>query len=327
MGAIASSLVRECVRSTQEHASENLAHVLVEARLASPRAWSPEAKVDDDVVCPQEPATKGVVPPVPNFFRVLQEDVHKQSRIAKETPRFDEVMASARLKLEQMTPRCDIGGEFKTPRLSARGVGMIGATELSYDGEYLGTMKHGYGTLQMAGSKYEGQFFKDQKHGSGVFTWDDGRQYRGGFEDNQFQGFAVMTWPDGRKYKGSYVEDQKHGEGTFSWPDGRRYQGQWVSGKRQGVGMYRNAKGLTRRGTWEADRPIQFEPGALPAQALQTSRGPAAAEITPRDPAKLEEAVSKAVERRLASQRRVSASPRKTAADTEFGRRALISKI
>lgn len=130
---------------------------------------------------------------------------------------------------------------------------------MSYEGTYLGTMKHGYGKLRMSGSTYEGEFRDDLKSGSGVLTWDDGRQYRGQFENGVFHGQAVMTWPDGRRYRGQYADDRKHGEGTFAWADGRRYQGQWVVGKRHGVGVYTNAKGFTRTGTWQLDRPIRWE--------------------------------------------------------------------
>lgn len=221
------------------------------------------------------------VPRVENWLQVAASS-GVPSPSPRETPRFDEV-----------TPRGSgpsdsrLGGTpGPSPRDSPRPPDEHGrpstsdapasarVDEISYEGTYLGSMKHGTGRLRMNGSVYEGDFRQDLKHGNGVLTWDDGRQYRGNFQDGKFHGSAVMTWPDGRKYCGEYIEDRKHGEGTFSWQDGRRYQGQWVVGKRHGIGVYTNAKGLTRTGTWNMDRPLHWEqavtaPPGRPAQAAK----------------------------------------------------------
>lgn len=224
-------------------------------------------------------ASSASVPPVPNFFQVLSDG--RQARADQtETPRFDEVRSSPR-------PGSEAGGDFRTPNQtprdpkdSPRPDGGSKVEEVSYEGMYLGTMKHGKGKLRMTNATYEGEFQNDGKHGTGVMTWDDGRQYRGGFVSNMFHGHATMTWPDGRKYVGLYADDRKHGEGTFAWQDGRRYQGQWINGKRHGVGVYTNAKGLTRRGMWQMDRPMHWEA----APETQTPRDDSGTP-TPRDPA------------------------------------------
>mmetsp|Transcript_63600 Transcript_63600/g.186614 ORF Transcript_63600/g.186614 Transcript_63600/m.186614 type:complete len:389 (+) Transcript_63600:100-1266(+) len=293
MGNLASSCVRDCVRTSHEYASEELLHVSSEAPgLASsgsrhapglgaapsqPSEWkasSSEANV---------PAGSSPVPPVPNWFQVLaQSSAQREAAAVQGTPRFEEVMSSRAAAnaggaiVEKMTPRGNVGGEFQTPRPgpgpgptprdSPRGTDGDGKSdEVSYEGPYLGTMKHGRGKLRMTTSSYEGDFVNDSKHGIGVLSWDDGRRYTGGFEFGMFHGSAAMTWPDGRRYSGQYSEDKKHGEGTFSWQDGRRYEGQWVFGKRHGVGIYTNAKGLTRRGMWQTDRPLHWE---APEQGL-----------------------------------------------------------
>mgnify|MGYP002803595170 FL=1 len=200
------------------------------------------------------------VPPVQNWFQVSSLD--RTKNVPKESPRFDEVSTMA-------TPREAIGGEFRTPGPTPRLETLTvmpsprpdedREPEVSYEGTYLGTMKHGRGRLRMQNYTYEGEFQNDMKHGLGILEWDDGRRYDGGFANNKFDGAAVMQWPDGRRYVGQYQEDRKHGHGTFSWQDGRRYEGQWVSGRRHGVGIYTNAKGFTRRGTWQQDRPIRWE--------------------------------------------------------------------
>lgn len=323
MGSLASTCVRDCVRSSHEYAAEDLLHVSAEAPgLSSSGSRAPSAATTkaasalSALASPRDPGGggSGIVPPVPNWFQVLRDG--RQSREGQtETPRFDEVLASPGVQNDQMTPRGNIGGEFRTPGPTPRDSprtsegmtdsgGAAKSDEVSYEGMYLGTMKHGLGKLRMTTSTYEGEFQNDAKHGVGVLTWDDGRQYRGGFDTNKFHGQAVMTWPDGRKYTGSYADDRKHGEGTFSWQDGRRYQGQWVCGKRHGVGVYTNAKGLTRRGMWQMDRPLHWEASGAESLAPGSGQG---SEVTPRDPLKFEVALSRAAER---SGRVPLASPR-----------------
>eukprot|EP00443_Scrippsiella_acuminata_P030527 CAMPEP_0115189906 /NCGR_PEP_ID=MMETSP0270-20121206/11754_1 /TAXON_ID=71861 /ORGANISM="Scrippsiella trochoidea, Strain CCMP3099" /LENGTH=380 /DNA_ID=CAMNT_0002603107 /DNA_START=71 /DNA_END=1213 /DNA_ORIENTATION=- len=352
MGSIASSCVRDCVRSSHEHATEDLLHVSVEAPGLASGSRTPggtkqaphQPLIVPDIGNPKDGGSSagtgaGIVPPVPNWFQVLQTN-RQERQNQTETPRFDEVVQSSRLSTDRSTPRGNIGGEFRTPGPTPRdsprtsegeaNAAAGNSDEVSYEGMYLGTMKHGQGKLRMTSSTYQGDFLNDQKHGQGMLTWDDGRRYRGGFECNKFHGHAVMTWPDGRKYTGYYTDDRKHGEGTFSWQDGRRYQGQWVCGKRHGTGIYTNAKGLTRRGMWQMDRPIHWEvPGAelqQPGWSARSTSGTeqpaaipeaAAPEVTPRDPLKLEVAVAQAVE--LNSQRKLPlASPREADEEMEM---------
>eukprot|EP00928_Gymnodinium_smaydae_P064038 TRINITY_DN47472_c0_g1_i1.p1 TRINITY_DN47472_c0_g1~~TRINITY_DN47472_c0_g1_i1.p1 ORF type:complete len:338 (+),score=62.97 TRINITY_DN47472_c0_g1_i1:22-1014(+) len=205
------------------------------------------------------------VPPVLNWTQALK----RSANAPMESPRFEET--SARLS----TNRTKAGGlgsvvagivagsplpspRPPTERASAENEGGANPSE-TYEGTFLGRMKHGQGRLRSGTSTYEGQFVDDLKHGVGTLSWDDGRVYRGQFGFGKFEGAGKMSWPDGRRYNGQYHEDRKHGEGVFSWMDGRRYDGQWYQGRRQGVGIYTNAKGLTRRGTWQADRPLTWD--------------------------------------------------------------------
>lgn len=350
MGSLASSCVRDCVRSSHEYAAEDLLHVSSEppglASSGSRPPGAPVAKSGDTLATPRDTtAASGVVPPVPNWFQVLQNG--RQNReTPQETPRFDEVSQSPRVPND--TPRGNVGGEFRTPGPTPRdsprtseGQAVAKTDEVSYEGMYLGTMKHGQGKLRMTNSTYQGDFQNDVKHGQGALTWDDGRQYRGGFENDKFHGHAVMTWPDGRRYTGNYADDRKHGEGTFSWQDGRRYQGQWVAGKRHGTGVYTNAKGLTRRGNWQMDRPIQWEaPGAeldaaggvVAMQPPYSSRTieSSPAEITPRDPMKIEVAAvvpAPASEQRQTDRPAPMASPREADEEVEVDLEVKVSNL
>lgn len=197
------------------------------------------------------------VPPVPNWFQALGHGDSSQ----KGSARFEEMLPRVN---NAKDPCTSTASPRESPRpldesSTARGDALCKSDEISYEGAYMGSMKHGAGRLRMGGCTYEGDFLNDLMHGNGTLSWDDGRRYRGQFESGKFHGSAVMTWSDGRRYSGQYVEDRKHGEGAFSWQDGRRYLGQWVVGKRHGVGAYTNAKGLTRTGTWQMDRPLHWD--------------------------------------------------------------------
>ncbi|CAK0883557.1 unnamed protein product, partial [Prorocentrum cordatum] len=213
MGAAAFACVHDCVRSGHEGA--------VEVAGTPGRPSSSSAPAGDG----------SEVPPVPHWWQALKDPPRPRPR---PQPRG---LGAARGGLgpglwTRGAPSARPGEEAQ------RG----GAAEVSYEGGYLGALRHGTGVLKMVGSTYDGEFASNMKHGNGVLTWDDQRQYRGQFEEDRFHGFAVMTWPDGRRYTGQYQDDRKHGKGTFSWTDGRRYEGEWVGGKRHGVGVYTNAK-------------------------------------------------------------------------------------
>jgi len=294
------SCVRDCERQAQELAGGDDAVLKSQNSSASFPGFSggPQVVVGGTFANPhlaaegsqEDLAASGVagfgapssVPPVPNWFQALRRDVGGDpggggqppgSSSGFGTARGDDVTSLASpsslfgaASSTFRSPRSGIPGSERSPRVDEE---LPKDTEISYEGEYLGAMKHGLGKLRMNGNTYEGGFRHDLKHGEGVLTWDDGRQYRGSFEDGMFHGHATMSWPDGRMYCGQYIEDRKHGEGTFSWQDGRRYQGQWVAGKRHGVGVYTNAKGLTRTGTWQVDRPVQW---AAPVEVMSSVR-------------------------------------------------------
>eukprot|EP00927_Polykrikos_kofoidii_P086527 TRINITY_DN9725_c0_g1_i5.p1 TRINITY_DN9725_c0_g1~~TRINITY_DN9725_c0_g1_i5.p1 ORF type:complete len:493 (+),score=69.07 TRINITY_DN9725_c0_g1_i5:98-1576(+) len=299
MGA---SCVRDCERTSHEYTAEEsqtlgsigipgLSNGGVVARTTKGCTY------DDSIGTISADSSDSVVPPVPNWFQVLNNNTRDANA---GTPRFDEAILTPNGTAQpvvtpgghdqgrrmsnpstQVTPRAQsIASDFRTPGATPResprapeerpAEGMK-SDEVSYEGSYLGHMKHGAGRLRTSTFTYDGHFQCDHKHGNGVLTWDDGRQYRGQFEAGKFHGAAVMTWPDGRKYCGQYGEDRKHGDGTFSWQDGRRYQGQWVVGKRHGIGIYTNAKGVTRTGVWQMDRPLHWDvPG--PQDAMMSAR-------------------------------------------------------
>lgn len=148
----------------------------------------------------------------------------------------------------------EVSSAIHTPRIPEQW-----GSEVTYQGELLGQMKHGTGVMRMKRCLYNGDFRYNVMHGNGALDCDDGRHFQGQFQDGMFHGFGIMTLRDGDAYCGQYVQGKKHGTGTLMWRDGRRYHGQWIVGKRHGIGAYTNARGTTRRGLWQMDLPLHWE--------------------------------------------------------------------
>lgn len=261
-----SSCTCNCARTTPETAVEEE---------ATPSTHAPKRPADGALEEVKVPPGAGGSVPIVAKFRVLQQG-WRNSDQHRGTPRFDEasqpLLQSSRSE-PLRTPGRSTSGDARaigwTPRDSPMPTARGGdaEAEVHYEGAYLGSQKHGLGTLRMQACTYVGSFWHDAKHGEATLRWDDGREYRGQFRQGMFHGSAIMIWPDGRRYEGQYAENQKHGDGTFTWQDGRRYEGQWMVGKRHGVGTYTNAKGLSRCGTWERDRPVRWQSDAVEDEA------------------------------------------------------------
>merc|ERR1719476_390093 len=170
---------------------------------ASPRFEGGFDAADEEQITADGAAVAGV-PPLPNWLHRLQHkglpEGGQDEEVLQETPRFDDLLA---------TPRQTNPPAIQTPKESPRPgseemIAGARAMEVSYDGAYLGTMKHGRGKLRMTECTYAGDFRHDQRHGHGELRWDDGRVYKGQFENSKFHGVAAMTWPDGRSYAGFY---------------------------------------------------------------------------------------------------------------------------
>lgn len=132
--------------------------------------------------------------------------------------------------------------------------------EVTYTGEFLGSMKHGSGYLETDQCVYDGEFRCDLMNGNGTLRNVDGLCYSGQFQSSAFHGFGTTTVRQGDAFCGQFVESKRQGTGTFMWRDGRCYHGQWISGLRHGVGTYTNARGSTRRGLWHMGLPMYWEP-------------------------------------------------------------------
>lgn len=121
----------------------------------------------------------------------------------------------------------------------------------TYRGSWLGTKKHGQGTLQLpegsryvgqfeydlksghgsysypSGSTYSGQWLEDLQHGDGNENWADGSAFEGQFVSGEKHGWGRFIWGAGCMYEGEFEHNDMHGEGTYSWSDSRMYSGKW----------------------------------------------------------------------------------------------------
>lgn len=114
----------------------------------------------------------------------------------------------------------------------------------TYDGEWLGHLRHGYGVQTWAdGAQYSGQWCDDKASGMGKFHHVDGDVYEGQWKDDKSQGEGVYTHADGSIYTGQWTSDKQDGHGEEKWPDGAIYKGQYREGRKTGRGLFNWADG------------------------------------------------------------------------------------
>lgn len=74
--------------------------------------------------------------------------------------------------------------------------------------------------------KYEGEFVGSKKHGLGTYRYaDSGELYVGQFQQDFREGEGEYSERNGNFYKGSWLRDLKHGEGKYCFKSGEIYQG------------------------------------------------------------------------------------------------------
>ncbi|OII71557.1 hypothetical protein cand_032700 [Cryptosporidium andersoni] len=110
---------------------------------------------------------------------------------------------------------------------------------ITYEGEWLGDRKHGYGIQKWPdGAIFEGNFFNGMANGYGVFIHTDGDKYEGEWQNDRAHGFGTYTHSDGSKYVGEWRNDKKHGKAVETWVDGSKFEGNYAYGLKQGFGRF-----------------------------------------------------------------------------------------
>ena len=70
---------------------------------------------------------------------------------------------------------------------------------------------------------YEGEWVGTKKHGQGVETWPNGYIYKGEFKNSEWSGQGILTFPDGSTYEGEWANGFMNGKGKFiTWSDGKQ---------------------------------------------------------------------------------------------------------
>ena len=141
----------------------------------------------------------------------------------------------------------------------------------SYDGEYLGGLRHGEGSATYVnGDYYTGAWAEGYRYGYGEFFYQAvGVTFKGDWLDDLKTGSGVAVFSNGdslecrwskdvikdstatihyskskSEYEGGIKQACKHGEGSIKYRDGTIYRGDWVSEKRHGPGLLHLPDGL-----------------------------------------------------------------------------------
>lgn len=132
----------------------------------------------------------------------------------------------------------------------------------SYDGEWHGNKKHGYGVQVFPnGEKYEGQWGHGLRNGEGTLwvpisskTKKLRKLYVGGWRDDKWHGRGTCFFKNGEFFQGSWDEGKMNGNGTLRYSNGDLYIGNWVNGMRSGNGTLNKANGDCYEGYWLVDK-------------------------------------------------------------------------
>eukprot|EP00931_Biecheleriopsis_adriatica_P101067 TRINITY_DN76289_c0_g1_i1.p1 TRINITY_DN76289_c0_g1~~TRINITY_DN76289_c0_g1_i1.p1 ORF type:complete len:868 (-),score=193.39 TRINITY_DN76289_c0_g1_i1:181-2784(-) len=165
-----------------------------------------------------------------------------------------------------------LGGESKTMPPQTLADGTV------YDGEWVGAVRHGKGTMKLpdgaifmgqfeygmvhgvaswtlpSGAKYEGQWRLGKQDGEGKEISADGAIYQGQFKDGKKRGKARIYFPDGAEYFGEVAEGKLNGQGKYVWTNGQMYQGDWEDDMMQGTGTYSWPDGVVYVGQYRANQ-------------------------------------------------------------------------
>lgn len=172
-------------------------------------------------------------------------------------------------------------GTTKNDRFDGSGVFTVAGYSV-YEGEFLGGLYHGKGTLELTngdryvgtwvdglldghahylnqntGMEYDGEWLHNRFNGEGTLSSKlDGWRYQGSFRDGLFQGQGKASYADGSTYEGHWELGQWHGKGVFTQtvPHKLVYDGGFVRGFKEGQGSLTTDR-FVYTGSFECNRP------------------------------------------------------------------------
>lgn len=77
------------------------------------------------------------------------------------------------------------------------------------------------------GATYTGQWLGNMKHGFGTQIWKDGAKYEGNWRFNKACGHGKFWHVDGDIFEGEWLDDKANGHGVYVHQNGARYEGEW----------------------------------------------------------------------------------------------------
>eukprot|EP01017_Pseudomicrothorax_dubius_P043896 TRINITY_DN7375_c0_g1_i6.p1 TRINITY_DN7375_c0_g1~~TRINITY_DN7375_c0_g1_i6.p1 ORF type:complete len:227 (+),score=68.40 TRINITY_DN7375_c0_g1_i6:57-737(+) len=105
---------------------------------------------------------------------------------------------------------------------------------------------------------YEGEYVGGLRHGKGKYKWANGDEYDGEYQQNKKFGIGKMTYVGKGEYYGFFENGRKHGEGMYTYPNKDIYSGFWKFGAKTGQGTYVFADtGMKFVGEWSESKFIR----------------------------------------------------------------------
>lgn len=134
----------------------------------------------------------------------------------------------------------------------------------TYIGQWRNNVPHGQGKFVKAnGDVHEGSWYKGRAHGEGKFIQKDkdGRiaiSYEGQWQFGKKHGQGIEKWHDGSCYQGLFEDDLKNGEGVLQMADSSSYRGEFKDGMIEGFGFYIWKNKKQYQGNWKASKMNGF---------------------------------------------------------------------
>ena len=130
--------------------------------------------------------------------------------------------------------------------------------DLSYQGQFLGSMMHGKGhMLTKSGDLYICPFQDSYAHGTGAVYFANGNYYFGRLVQGDLD-TGKMTYANGQVYVGEFRNGKRNGKGSLLYLDGSKYEGQFLDDLEHGEGKV-VSEGIYEKGKKVHNKKMHLE--------------------------------------------------------------------